>query len=177
MKTCSRCGCEKPLEDFYTAGRRKDGSLIPMTICKPCSAIKSREYREAHLDANRAQKRQKMREYREQDPEGVRRRQYSRRLKSKYGITIEDYDRMFNEQDGQCAICGTTTPGWPSLFGTFCVDHDARTGAVRGLLCSTCNQGLGYFIDSPTLLEAAAGYLRHALEAGKEVKAEHGHRL
>lgn len=57
--------------------------------------------------------------------------------------------------DGRCAICGDANPGrrgWQ-------VDHDHTTGAVRGVLCRSCNLGLGNFRDSPALLTAAAAYL------------------
>lgn len=63
------------------------------------------------------------------------------RLKTKYGITIEDYDRILQTQGG-CAICGTKTPGGR---GRFHVDHDHITGKIRGLLCSGCNTKLGWY--------------------------------
>jgi endogenous inhibitor of DNA gyrase (YacG/DUF329 family) len=62
-------------------------------------------------------------------------------LKSLYGITVDDYDHMFALQGGVCAIC-------KDVCGTgrrLCVDHDHNTGRVRGLLCMSCNQKLGWF--------------------------------
>lgn len=80
-----------------------------------------------------------------------------------YGIEAEDYQRMFAEQGGNCAICkkperAKTPKGdvkWLS------VDHDHTTNAVRSLLCSSCNHTLGHVGDNPELLESAAAYLRH----------------
>lgn len=76
-----------------------------------------------------------------------------------YGITVEEYDRLLVEQDGGCAICHAGEPG--SGRASFAVDHDHVTGAVRGLLCLSCNSGLGQFRDDPVLLEAAVRYLQH----------------
>lgn len=158
MKTCKRCGESKPLEEFHRHKLTKDGRF---NICKACAKLKAREYYAANQERMRELGRQKAQARRDADPAGERAKQYAARLKKKYGITKEDYDRMLEQQEGQCAICGVTSPGWPSIeSGTFHVDHNHRTGEVRGLLCSTCNQGLGYFKDDPGLLSAAAAYLR-----------------
>jgi len=76
---------------------------------------------------------------------------------SRYGITVDDYDRMLEEQGGCCAICNTDTPS--GRRGRFSIDHNHETGEVRGLLCQKCNAGLGYFKDSPTILATALKYL------------------
>jgi hypothetical protein len=60
----------------------------------------------------------------------------STRLAQTYGITAVDYALMLNEQDGRCAIC-QRTPRY-----NLDVDHDHRTGAIRGLLCKLCNRRL-----------------------------------
>ena len=57
-------------------------------------------------------------------------------LKNVYGITLDDYNRMFNEQGGKCAICQRHQN---ELTRTLCVDHDHKTNKVRSLLCVTCN--------------------------------------
>ena len=73
-----------------------------------------------------------------------------------YGISAEQYDQLWQSQDGRCAICRTDTPGGR---GGFHVDHCHVSGAVRGLLCNNCNQGLGKFADDPDRLRTAANYL------------------
>jgi hypothetical protein len=73
---------------------------------------------------------------------------------SRYGTTKDEVDRM--AQTG-CAICGTTD--WPGRHNRPHVDHDHTTGAVRGILCSECNTGLGKFRDDPDRLTAAIRYL------------------
>ncbi len=85
-----------------------------------------------------------------------RRRQIERRenLKSKYGLSPDDYDLIFAAQGGKCAIC-TQPPGDKRLH----VDHDHETGEIRGLLCSCCNTAIGQLQDDPDLAQAAADYL------------------
>jgi hypothetical protein len=68
-------------------------------------------------------------------------------------ITVEAYQRLVAKQNGRCALCARVPRGLH-------VDHDHETGKVRGLLCSTCNTGLGKFSDDPERLEAAARYIR-----------------
>lgn len=80
-------------------------------------------------------------------------------LKRTYGITSVDYDAMFDRQGGGCAICHDP-PTWnkPRLP----VDHNHRSGHVRGLLCHRCNIVLGLVKDDVLLLEAMEDYLRLA---------------
>jgi hypothetical protein len=76
-------------------------------------------------------------------------------LKNRYGITEDDYDVMFKEQDGLCAICKQ-----PSTHKNLDVDHNHETNKVRGLLCNNCNRGLGHLQDSVLVLESAINYLK-----------------
>ena len=76
---------------------------------------------------------------------------------SKYGLTIEEYNQMFQAQGGACAICRRTQF---TLCRSLAVDHCHKTGRVRGLLCTGCNLALGGFEDCPIRLDQAAFYLR-----------------
>ena len=78
-------------------------------------------------------------------------------LRRKYGITLDEYDRMVEDQGGRCAICGSTDPR--NGGNMLAVDHDHATGRVRGLLCGTCNTALGKFRDNPEILRSAIRYL------------------
>ena len=80
------------------------------------------------------------------------------RYEKVYGITLSDYDDMFIKQNGTCAICHL--PQTDSRKNRLCVDHDHTTGEVRGLLCSTCNVGIGLLKDDERLLSNAIKYLR-----------------
>jgi len=90
--------------------------------------------------------------------------QRRRYLKRQYGITPEDYARLYREQGGVCAIC----KGVPKPGERFHVDHDHETGALRSLLCGKCNTALGMFLDSPELLREAAAYLERHRKAQEE---------
>lgn len=79
-------------------------------------------------------------------------------LKKKFGISPEDYDQLLESQDGRCAIC--RRPDSRSRYKPFHVDHDHKTGKVRGLLCAGCNTGLGNLQDDPEVLLRAIAYLR-----------------
>lgn len=74
-----------------------------------------------------------------------------------YGITTEDYNRMFTEQEGKCYICDTHQS---KLKNRLSVDHCHKTNKVRKLLCQKCNQGIGLFNDNPELLKKAMEYVQ-----------------
>lgn len=76
-----------------------------------------------------------------------------------YNLTLETYDALLNKQGGVCAICSTDDPRGQSKAGRFYVDHNHKTGEVRGLLCHDCNTALGLFKDNPNLLYLANKYL------------------
>mgnify|MGYP001598902286 CR=1 FL=1 len=69
----------------------------------------------------------------------------------RYGISLVEYEDLLQTANNQCQICRTTE--------TLRVDHDHKTGKVRGILCLHCNSGLGYFKDSQKLLKVAIKYL------------------
>jgi len=78
--------------------------------------------------------------------------------KTRYGLSEEDIARRLEEQRSQCAIC-------EQLFDVerkraFHIDHDHRTGAVRGLLCKTCNLALGMLGDDAGRIALAIEYVR-----------------
>jgi len=74
-----------------------------------------------------------------------------------YGITLYDYNRMFDEQNGCCAICGKHQS---LLERPLAVDHCHETNQIRDLLCTTCNLGIGALKDNIELLLKAIGYLK-----------------
>lgn len=113
---------------------------------------------------------------READPEGERAKDRARyranpepklarvkawRIKSEvrlreHGITRADYDAFLDDQGNACAICRQSFTSVPRI------DHDHATGAVRGLLCHSCNVALGHFRDSPDLMYRAIRYVEES---------------
>jgi hypothetical protein len=81
-----------------------------------------------------------------------------------YGITLADYWRMYKEQDGHCAICTKQM--------SLVVDHNHQTGRVRGLLCGSCNRGIGYLGDDPIRLQRASEYLKQFSTFGGETRTD-----
>ena len=78
----------------------------------------------------------------------------------KYGITSDEYDALTELQSGVCGICfGDANHGASRNRGFLSIDHNHKTGSVRGLLCSNCNLALGLFRDSAETLTRAAWWV------------------
>jgi len=100
-----------------------------------------------------------MRAYRVSNPEVFKKLE----LKKHFGITLDEFKEMQDNQDGVCAICGkeeTTYDSRHKRVRSLSVDHCHTTGKVRGLLCSHCNHAIGKFNDDVTLLQKAIDYLK-----------------
>ncbi len=140
MKACTLCGVVKPLDAFCL---QKGGRFGRHPRCRPCRSIQERERYIANRDEILGRQRA-----------SERKRRYHSEYKRlrKYGISQAQFEELARIQDQRCAICDErATP--------LCVDHDHRTGLVRGLLCASCNVGLGYLRDDPARLRRAATYV------------------
>lgn len=82
---------------------------------------------------------------------------YKHSLKKKFGITPEYFEKMFEAQGKRCAVCGTYKNGKSNY--RFCVDHDHKTGKIRGVLCIKCNVLIGQSDDNVQTLQNAIDYL------------------
>lgn len=83
-------------------------------------------------------------------------------FRSKFGITLGDYGDMLVAQGGTCAICKCKeTATRNGTVKALAVDHDHKTGKVRGLLCCDCNQAIGKLKENTESLRAAIRYLEH----------------
>jgi hypothetical protein len=131
MKKCSSCQIEKPLDDF---NKWKNGKMGRHNQCRDCAKLWKPNAEQ------RARSNKRTREW--------------NRIKSS-GFTQEDYNNKLIEQDGKCAICGTTDSGKMDWHA----DHDHETGQKRGLLCHKCNTGIGLLKDDVDVLCAAIDYL------------------
>lgn len=85
-------------------------------------------------------------------------------LSKKFGISMEQYDKMLKEQNNKCKICGKIFEKMNSkkeyIRYDNCIDHCHKTGNVRGMLCLNCNLGLGNFMDNTKALKNAIKYLK-----------------
>jgi hypothetical protein len=83
-------------------------------------------------------------------------------LKKSFGITLDQYNVLLEEQNGVCAICGnpeTVIDNRTKQHRSLAVDHCHTTKKVRGLLCMGCNQGIGNFRENPQFLVSATSYV------------------
>jgi len=94
----------------------------------------------------------KAKRYRDKPSSKAKKR--NNQLQKEFGMTLEQYNALLLQQGGACKICRSKNAG-----KELAVDHDHRTGKVRGLLCSGCNLGLGNFRDDPESLRLASIYL------------------
>lgn len=146
-KVCTKCKLEKSFDCFYVSRVRKSG-FDPH--CRQCH----RDYRKNN--SSEISKRQK--EYYKQNKSQFK----DYELSKAYGISIDEYNSLLAKQNGVCAICKTpeTSKNNEGSVRNLAVDHDHRSGRVRGLVCMSCNTSLGLFKDNTTFLFNAAQYLQ-----------------
>jgi len=130
MKMCIRCKELKDLSKFENHSTSKDGKRNQCSSCR----YKIRLEREPNYYN----------------------KQRNWNLLKRYGITLEDYNQMLLDQNNVCAICQKQNDHNHKLLF---VDHNHKTGALRGLLCHNCNIILGNAKDDPEILRAALAYL------------------
>jgi len=96
--------------------------------------------------------------------EEYRRQQKSLKLQKAYGITLEQYEEWNKCNDGLCHICDKPEVAFDkkaSRLRALAVDHDKKTGLVRGLLCSVCNRGIGMLRHNANILNSAINYIEY----------------
>ena len=134
-------------------------------LCKTCERENGRKY---DGTASRKKRRLETISVRRKDPNWRSRRQAREaknpklqranldwRLRKTYGLSVTDYERMASQQAGVCALCGKRNSSGRRLA----VDHCHATGAVRSLLCASCNLAIGHLKDDPALMRKAATYV------------------
>lgn len=191
MKRCRVCGESKSLDDFYRRQGGRDGHRNDCKSCVSDRASHwqsvNREKRNERLARWRERHRERLREYsmnwrtahperareiheawRVANPQKLAEWSHAARLK-RYGLTDEQFWSLLASQDYSCAIC--RVPFEAGRYNRVHIDHDHACcpaggscgECVRGMLCRSCNQGLGLLDDDPARLRAAADYLeRHA---------------
>lgn len=147
MRRCIECQQEKPLtsEFWHKASNNSEGFHVR---CKPCRTEQQRQYRAKNREKQTLKNRERARR-----PD-VRKRASA----SRYKTTVE---HIMSFYDGQCSICKANLD-WATTIRKEqpCVDHCHQSGEIRGILCCSCNAGLGQFKDSPDMLSEAIKYLK-----------------
>jgi hypothetical protein len=137
-KICTKCKEEKNLSEFKN--RRGEQKHLLHSWCKSCEYKAAQEWRKVNPE--------KVRVYRAKDPWTFKKRLARRR------ITEEQFWSMYESQDGKCAICLQDIAPENSA-----IDHNHTTGKIRGILCKSCNRGIGLLKDSHEVLSRASDYL------------------
>lgn len=146
-KVCCVCEDRKSFDAFYNLKNKSDGKSYRCKVC----------------DGKARQK------WTRNNPERSYRSVRSKQLKYKYGITLDQYEELLKSQDECCAICGlhytenkVISHGKKHVTHNLSVDHNHKTGDVRGLLCNQCNCGLGLLGDTEKSIEKVLVYLNNA---------------
>lgn len=174
-KTCTKCGIDQELFEFRKDKTKKDGRH---SACNTCNNKWQREWYlknkdKARQQANKSYKlnREKILKRRKQarktNPEKFRleaKKRYNPEISKEHSwkkagiknMNMTRYRELYKKQEGKCAICKKHSALFKRKLN---VDHNHQTGEVRGLLCDSCNRGIGYLRDSIELLQSAKDYL------------------
>lgn len=132
---CRKCNERKPATQFAPQKNGRGGRHV---YCRPCATEVTRQWRKNNPEKFRTQQKRTAR---------------NRALKQ-YGLNEYGFEDLLEIQGNSCAICKTEFSKTPAI------DHSHETNAVRGLLCHTCNVGLGMFKDSIDVMLSAIEYLK-----------------
>lgn len=158
---CKKCNRSLPfIGEFFPKDKSRKYGL--RRICRECiGRNKTKNYQKTTIlcldgDPEAIEKiktsNKRKREWAHKNPDKER----NARLKSVFGITLDDYNSILKEQNYVCAICNNKCSTGKNLS----VDHDHITNKIRGLLCDRCNFGIGCFNDNVELLLKATEYLK-----------------
>jgi hypothetical protein len=149
-KQCTKCKRKLPLNKF--SKRKYKTRLGYQSWCKKCKTKYTLEARKKSKTYKQYQK-----------SIYWQRREWN--LKKKFGITLKDYDNLLKSQDYSCYICGKLQS---EINKHLDVDHNHKTGKIRGLLCAYCNRMLLRYLRDNKL--HAIGLIKYLTKAIKEDK-------
>src|ERR1700687_2194668 len=140
VKLCCGCKLVLPRSEFHKWSYSADGL---QTYCRKCRTAYNKEDYKKKKEADP--------DFMPKQNKRIRENVLSRTLRH-YNVTVEEYERL---AAAGCQVCG----GPPVVGGRYAFDHDHDTGEFRGLLCSPCNAGIGFFQNDAEKLRQAADYL------------------
>lgn len=139
-KTCTKCLKTQPLSNFSKRSGGKTKQLYK-SHCKSCYYKQHKEWTQKNPET--------VRNYRAKDKWTLQKRC------NRHNISVEEFWAIYENQDGSCPICDKAIQPEDSA-----IDHNHKTGEVRGLLHKSCNRALGMLGDNPENLIRAASYLK-----------------
>jgi hypothetical protein len=145
MKTCIDCNLELDVSMFNSNGKNRGLK----SHCKECQKIRHKRYAANNPESLAESWRNASQKYYTSE------RRRAKTFKS-YGLTVDDFNILWDSQQGLCKLCGRKKP--------LVIDHDHKTGKVRGLLCTRCNISIGGLGDTVESLTRAVEYLKGNLE-------------
>lgn len=148
-KICCTCRVLKSIGEFNKDSSTRDGLR---GYCRDCGNSYWRDYKSKYRDKRNA----RARELRQANVSKYRAQVRRSELKTKYGLTPEDFSKLLADQNNCCACCGDEFVKTPDIDHK----HDSNPPLIRGLLCTNCNNGLGRFKDSIIRLQKAISYLQ-----------------
>lgn len=146
-KVCRKCKLEKLHDEFTRYTKSKDGRR---SFCRSCASLDAKLYHQNNRE--RVLERERNRYHSDKN------HSRDKHLRKRFKITLEQFNKLLEQQHGVCAICG----GPPVMGQSLHVDHDHQTGQVRGLLCGRCNTGIGLLGDTEAGISKALEYFRKA---------------
>jgi hypothetical protein len=172
MKLCKRCFLEKNYNDFHKNKQTKDGYAV---YCKPCKSATDKKWINSNPErvkkrnkkskdwraANPLRSKELVAEWKEKNPDRKWILDKKSHLWTHYRLTIEDYQKIFNDQDGKCWICKESKK--------LVVDHDhdccnkkiSCGKCIRGLICYNCNALVGFLERNISLIDKASEYIKN----------------
>lgn len=133
-KTCTKCLLDLPVENYRP---RADRPGMYYSVCRQCDNKKKNAWMK-------------------NNPEKAKQANFRHDLSRHYGLSLEQYNQMYAKCEGRCECCGAHESEFKRGLH---IDHDKETGLIRGILCTRCNPGLGYFQHSSERLQMAIKYL------------------
>jgi len=122
----------------------------------------------AYYEANKEKRKAYDKAYYEANKEKKKAYDKSYHLKYKYNMTLKEKNLMLKKQNTKCKICNIKFRR--TFKATPCIDHCHTTNKVRGILCTSCNIGLGHFKDSTEILTNAINYLKETETLPEELR-------
>lgn len=149
LKTCTACNNVLPVDNFHKSSVRKNGTIIYQPRCKDCY---NKHYASKwHVMDQKEKAKEKFRRKEKFNSDWHK----NYRLRTKYNMTLEEFNSRYDLQHGSCYICKIVTPA-----DEIRVDHCHKSGKVRKLLCHNCNTMLGHAKEDIQVLLKAVEYIR-----------------